>query len=450
MLSKNILHLLFTILFILLSVLVVIIQAVEIPNHQNSIVDNFLTAISSDLNKDTKISKKIFTSFPDNLIFVIWQKKSNNNWNILLYDKKNINVKLLKNPFINVNPLCRVYQKRDTKNNFVVWIYKYNIGIFFVDILLPILLIVFVYLVVLLLIELLIRKKNDKFEDLWVKDYKISQGFKNNFDFTTIYNIVRLGVTIETYLTNALKIALEYFKWAKCTIYLKQGHNFIDYSTGNKLKQKNIIFPQNGNQKGKYFIPLYPYNYTELLGYLYFETNSKFYISDILFFLKWLFSERAKYIFFGQEKQKKYIKILDELLDAESNVFMLFIEVDERENISQNIKDVWSINLNKEIHQKTKFMIPNGIIFELYPFRYAIIQKTQDKNKTIQKITNWINDKENQHFRISREYGDISVTYSCGISFKNKRNIHSQTLINEAQTFYQQAINNGGDQVVGN
>jgi|GEM_PF-5535967 len=290
----------------------------------------------------------------------------------------------------------------------------------------------------------------ENYKELWEKNFKVSEDFKKKFKFEDIFNLIKFGIKPEQYITESLETAKKYFNWDNARLYIHQENNFIDTITKEILETSKVIIPQDGNKKGKIFIPLFPYNVKEIYGYFYFEWNhtEKFNISDILYFLKFFFSDKAKSIFLNYKTLNSIINILYNKLQKDNETAFSILEVDNKEKLTEELGESRINMLNDRIKERMINYFNKSIIFNLSNLMFAIISENIEKEKHILKIEKWINDISEQLYEISLEYGNIALSYSCGVSFQDKRDLHPQVLINEAEQNLKIAIQKGRNQVV--
>ena len=157
---------------------------------------------------------------------------------------------------------------------------------------------------------------------------------------------------------------------------------------------------------------------------------------------------RAKSIFTNYPELEKIINIINDKLKKNHDLSFTLLEVDDKEKLTSSMDISLIEKLNNEIKEKLIVFFNREIIFQISPLVFGFIGVNQKKDEEIDKIKNWISNREIQLYNISNQYGSIALTFSCGITFKNNREIHPLTLINEAENLLKTAIENGRNQVV--
>lgn len=479
---KNILILSFTIIYILLSIVFITFQVFELKSIQNKDIDLILEKVAKEI-KEGEIKDATLKSLKPEIFFAIWLKKDKN-WEIVIYDKY-INVNNIDNPLSipsQIIYLSRTYLKNIGDSQFIVWVNKFAKEYYIKNIFFPVLIILFIYLLITFIINIIfypVRGVNyfedsnpsynylenqeakldisnskeseilKEYRELWTKNYKISDDFKNNFPFKKIYELIKFGIKPEDYLKNCLEIATTYFKWENPTIYLRQKDYFIDIIDKKIVDEKSIEIPIKGDKKGDIYIPLYPFNNESLFGYLYFQWHklNDFFIADILYFLKYIFSEDSKLIFMNQKEQEEVIAYLDKLLNKKNNdVAVILFAVDNRERLMIQLKPANFEILNNNIFNRIKLDYKKDYLFKIMPLFFGVIAENIIKDKLLEYLEKWKN--QNHTYNIASNEPNISVTFSIGLSTRGNRDIHPIVLINEAQNYLRIARNNGGNQVI--
>jgi len=290
------------------------------------------------------------------------------------------------------------------------------------------------------------------YKNLWIKNFKISDKFKNNFPFVKINDLISVTIRSADYLKECLNIAQTYFQWLNSKIFISQNNRFINVFNKETLNESDIRIAENSNRRGDIFIPLYPYNKNNVFGFLNFkwDRNYDFNIADILYFLKFIFSEKAKNIFIFENEADKVINIVSQKMEKYNEVFFGLIQADNREKIFNNLNVNQKERLNNKIKELIIKKINNINFLQVNTLSYIFFGEEVQKEIFILLIKDFISNIENQNFNIDNVYGNIAITYSCGVSFKNKRNIHAVTLIKEAEANFNNAEKNGGNNVVFN
>jgi len=289
-----------------------------------------------------------------------------------------------------------------------------------------------------------------EYKKLWEKNFKISDDFKNNFPFSEISELIKIGTKPEKYIKDALFISSKYFKWNKPKMFIAQKENLIEIISKESLNTSEINIPFNGKQRGNFFIPLFPYNTNSIYGYFSFEWENEnpFYLSDILYFLKFLFSENAKFIFLNYSEIENIVNVLNKKLEKNEQIFVALIQADDKEKIISTLNNNEIEKLNNKILNNINDLFVNDLIYSISDFLYIIIGINFNKDKKIQEIESWLKNPDNQHYRVSSLYGDIAFTFSAGISLKDGRNIEALTFLNEAENKLKKALLSGGNRLI--
>ena len=505
---KNIIILFLTILVVILTVFILSFQYFyEVPKNQNDDIEEVLFKLTKEIENKT-LTNKTISSFKSDLFYVIWIKNKKEEWIPKIYDKNRFKNTTLYPDSVpkNLSNNVKIVKKKIGSFNYIVWGNRFSLDYYIANILILFLFIALIYLILLFLITILFgnskkeeieekqrekenkderldynlteeefdgllsdyneedeeepinkepdlekEKITDDYKDLWIKHFKISDNFKSNFPFEKIYNLLKFGTKPEDYIKDGLEIAKEYFGFVNPKIYVSQKNVFVDPLTKEILPEEKIEIPLKGDKKGDVCIPLFPYTIKKLFGYFYFEWNKSdnFLIADILYFLKYFFSEEAKTIFLNHKEQEDTIEYLKEKMEKKGDdVFVAIIGMDNIDKIKLDLKNTEKEKLNKNVLDKVLDDFGANYIFNIPPFCVGIIGEDSNKEKEIEKIEKWISDIEKHNYPISNQYGNIALSFSCGISFKNNRNIHPLTLINEAENYLKIARMQGGNQIV--
>ncbi len=292
-----------------------------------------------------------------------------------------------------------------------------------------------------------------EYKDLWIKDFKISDNFKKNFPFKPINDLVRFSVNPQDYIRSALEIATSYFKWESCTFYISQNGSIIDVFSKQILDTAELNIPLKGDIKGRMHIPLYPYNTDEIYGFLSFvwEKQDKFFIADILFFLKFMFSDYAKHIFTDEKIKNELFNKVDLSFKKNSSKtnFVAFISVDKRDTLSKEIKSSWKELLDTKIHENLFKKFTDSTMYHVSPFCYILYGSTNDKAQFGVNLEKWLEDEVIHTYEISKDYGSVTLTFSTGIEFSEKKTEQNvEKLITSAENKSIKASKQGGNQLI--
>ncbi|MBN2544629.1 MAG: hypothetical protein JXB50_02450 [Spirochaetes bacterium] len=483
--TKVILKLLVTIIMFFIIGLVYLIYYSKIEDKYNKTLNKIINEVHYNImnNKIDEIEK---IKIPGNTIITLWMKSQRSQWIPIIVDKKIIRPNILKeskdipkipSSFKIITKQLMIDIRRDGYN-YLIWSNRFNYNFIVKNIILLLLYIIAGYIILIMIFELLINPEKTSYQfnesggnfieisnksqnellndykNLWSKNFKISNNFKNNFPFVKIYNLISLTIKPIDYLKECLQIAQNYFQWNNSNFYIFQNNIFFDIYNNETLKESYLKIAENSSCKGDIYIPLYPYNKNNIFGFLYFNwtKDADLNIADIIYLLKFIFSDKAKNIFIFENEAEKVVNIVNQMMEKDNNneVFFSVIKADNREKIINNLK----VNQKEKLNKKLKELINskfNDINFaQINDLFYIFFGECEKKEVMISQIKDFISNIENQNFNIDNEYGNIAITYSCGVSFKNKRNIHAVTLIKEAEANFNNAENNGGNMVLFN
>jgi hypothetical protein len=448
----------------------------QIPEMEKAKTDEafyIIKKIDSDLNNFGEVKNDTLRSINPNFFYAVWIQERSRNWLPVAYNKKYLIEKELISPVIRPYKINKTFELfpqinplRINNSQYYMWMIKYNIDYYLKYIGLPILFFILFYLVFILMIELIFiekvnpeiihkKEEDNKFYDeddtfckegsnagilksyreLWEKNFKITDDFKNNFPFDKISKLIKFSTTPIIYLKDSLEFATNYFGWKNSKIYISQNDKIIDTITNEIIDESEIKIPVDGHQKGPIFIPLFPYNSEKLYGYLFFEWDkeNKYHIADILFFLKFLFSDKAKPIFTNHNNLEKLKNILEVKLNKNFEIGFAILEVENKNRLLEELKREWIDKLNHDIKEKLIESFTKEMIFNIGDLYFCIIAENINQKDFINKIEKWINNIDLHFYNVSNEYGSIAVSYIYGVSFKSNRNIHPISLINEAE-----------------
>jgi hypothetical protein len=489
---KKTLTIILTVMTLLLAGVMSFFQYLDMLKNQDIKADEILRTVSYELKKG-QISEDTVKMLKPNFFHVIWHKTGQNKWIPVIYDRNAFDFSA-KSPEVPQH-FARSYSRTIDNNEFVIWINSFNIDYYLQYIGIMLLTILLAYLVLMLLVTLVFSRTENETEDyvdfdnessmpygqsgisdeydfdeykyedhktgdgkisadykeLWMKHFKISDHFKENFPFEKIMNLVRFGAVPSTYLNEALLISREYFNWINPKIYLRQNGKFIDGHSKSVLDESAVNIPLKGDAKGDIYIPLFPYNSSSVFGYLNYtwKNDYLFHIADILYFLKLLFSEDAKFIFTDSVKNEKILDELKTKFDRKNNeVFAAILSVDNKHKFFNILKNHQITKVDRDFFNRILADFRKDTAFYIRPFYYGIIGDRVVKEKQISVIEEWINNENKHNYSVDNEFGNIAITFSCGLSFKGDRNISPQTLINEAENYRKIAGDQGGNQVV--
>lgn len=481
---KKIIQIMFTIVFVLISAFFLVFQYIEISKDQNETAKMILTKLYVEY-KQGELSELTLSNIPKSFFYAIWIKEYKKNWRPFIYDNKKISVHDLKAPNkipVSINKLLRVYNRKINDIDFVIWINKFNTEFFMKNVILTFLILLLLYFIMMLTIEIFYREnylqyekdmieedsehvyrtaKNvisenepeniedliEHYKELWNKNFKISDDFKRNFPFKDLNDIMNFGITPEKYINDSIEIASDYFNWKNPKLYIHQKDLFIESSSKDILDISNIPIPANGTKKGSLYIPLFPYSIKSIYGFFYFEWDKKenFYLSDILFFLKYFFSEKAKNIFVNYKELENIIDIIKKKLDNNLDISISMIEADNTSRLKEELKPEWLSDLDEKVKNNLSNTFKDHFIFKIANFNYGVINNKTSPDKYINDLKNWMNNTGMHNYEMSNEYGNIALTFSCGTASRSNRDLHPLTLINEAEKYLKSAKKKGGN-----
>lgn len=295
------------------------------------------------------------------------------------------------------------------------------------------------------------EKESDELEayrEIWIRDFKVSNNFIENFPLSSMYRLFRFSFTPEQYILKGLQVGTHYFGWENAGVYISQKDDFINIETGKKLNTESLRIISSPQMYGIVHIPLYPYSKTNLFGFLEFTWNKdeNLVMSDILYFLKVLFSNEIKPIFTNQENNENLKERLNDILNANSDVALAFLEADNRHKLFKELSEDEANILNMKISDDIMQAFSGYIVFEVFPFVYGLCGNSEEKD-AIYKLKNFLADKDEHNYFISPSRGNVAVTFSIGLSSKRERNINIQKLIKEAENELDNALDCGGNRV---
>ncbi|MCH5149169.1 MAG: hypothetical protein J1G30_00765 [Spirochaetales bacterium] len=288
----------------------------------------------------------------------------------------------------------------------------------------------------------------DAYREIWTRDFKISDDFTEKFPLLLMYRLFRFGFTPEQYILKGLQIGTHYFGWENAGIYISQKDDFINIKTGKKLNIESLRIISSPQMHGVVHIPLYPYSKTNLFGFFEFTwiKNENLVMSDILYFLKILFSNEIKPIFTNQKNNESLKERLSDMLNTNKNVTLAFLEADNRYKLFEELSEDEANILNMKISDDIMQAFSGYVVFEVFPFIYGLCENSKEED-TIYKLKNFLADKDKHNYFISPSRGNVAVTFSIGLSSKKERDIDIQKLIDEAENELDNALDCGGNRV---
>ena len=288
----------------------------------------------------------------------------------------------------------------------------------------------------------------EAYREIWERDFKVSDNFIENFPLLSMYRLFRFSLTPEQYILKGLHVGTVYFGWKNAGVYIAQKDEFINIETGEKLNASSLNIISSPQMNGTVHVPLYPYSKTNLFGFLEFtwDKDENLVMSDILYFLKVLFSDEIKPIFTNQKNNENLKERLNDILNANNDVTLAFLVADSRYKLFQELSEDEANILNMKISDDIMQAFSGYVVFEVFPFVYGLCENSEEED-AIYKLKSFLADKDEHNYFISPTRGNIAVTFSIGLSSKKERNIDIQKLIEEAESELDAALDCGGNRV---
>ena len=288
----------------------------------------------------------------------------------------------------------------------------------------------------------------DAYSEIWGRNFKVSDDFLENFPLSRMYRFFRFSFSPERYILTGLQVGTSYFNWKNPAIYIVQEDEFINVKNGETLDVSTLNIVSNPQMRGVVHIPLYPYSKTTLFGFLEFtwDKDEDFIMSDILYFLKVLFSNEIKTIFTNQRNNQNLKERLNDIIEANEDVTIAFLEVDNRFKIFSELSEDEVNILNMKISDDVMQEFVGYVVFEVFPFVYGVCDNSPEED-TKDKLERFFAKSEEHNYFISPTRGNIAVTFSAGISSKNERDIDIQNLLEEAECGLDLSLDHGGNRI---
>ena len=288
----------------------------------------------------------------------------------------------------------------------------------------------------------------EAYSEIWGRDFKVSDDFLENFPLSQMYRLFRFSFTPERYILTGLQVGTSYFNWKNPAIYIVQEDEYINVKNGDVLDVSTLNIVSNPQMRGTVHIPLYPYSKSTLFGFLEFtwDIDDDFVMSDILYFLKVLFSNEIKTIFINQRNNQNLKERLNDIIVANDDVTIAFLEVDNRHKILNELSEDEVNILNMKISDDVMQEFVSYVVFEVFPFIYGVCDNSPEED-TKDKLEGFFAKSEEHNYFISPTRGSIAVTFSAGISSKNERDIDIQNLLEEAECGLDLSLDHGGNRI---
>ncbi len=481
-----------------------LIQLLNIPTYQNNDINKLIDKVNSELNS-REVNDYSLVSIEKGSFVCLFTKLSSGKMVPLIYNTTFFTNGFSEpaDVYRTYKKAIRIYENSISGRKFVVWVNKFNVYYYIKYLIIPMCVIFLIYCVIMLLTTLLLGSGNsfsennedvkynghnkdddsdtelyetldmynndynettetemsseatssdtihpeDEYVNLWTRNFKISDQFKTNFPFTQLLRHLKFSYLPEEYIYKCIGTATEYFKWQNPEVYISQKDDFIECKNKGVLEKSEISVATDGLKKGDIFIPLYPYSKSRIFGYLRFTWNNDFpfFISDILYFLKFIFSQEARNIFANTKQNVLFKERIDKLIENNTDITVAVIEVDHKErykfDLNQDEKNILNMKILDDITQE----LHSSTIFESFNFVYLSIKPSIQSEFT--KELELFCSNKNRNYYISPARGNIAVTFSIGVSSLNGRTVNAATIISEAELLLDSAIESGGDQI---
>ena len=285
-------------------------------------------------------------------------------------------------------------------------------------------------------------------QELWLHSFAPTEEYTNNFPINKIERELKYCYRAEEYILSCLNIANSFFPWVSSRIFIVQKNMLCDCKTRSMLELDSVLPTVSKGAKGEIFIPLYPYSKTKLFGYLQFDWDNENDIpfADILHFLKLTFSQEAKLIFVSNKQNQAFKERLQNLMIQEDHVSIAAIEADDRLRYLQELNVDERNILNLKILDEITTMLQPAIVIETFQFKYIAI-KTVD-SEDFQRELEVLQSQQDHNYFISPVRGNVATTFSIGLSSLKNRKINATQFIYEAEVALDNAVNQGGDQLI--
>lgn len=278
----------------------------------------------------------------------------------------------------------------------------------------------------------------------------MSDNFKSKFDFSSLNSLVRLGMSASDYISSALAIGSQFFAWDECSIYCSQDGQMINIVSGEKLEETNLDIPTKGDKKGQMYVPLFPFSSEDLFGYFYLKWTKieNFKLTDLMYYLKLVFSKESCFIFDQQFQSEMYDLVGRNLNKGKETAFAV-ISVDNRDKIAKECSENEVGLLNQAVLKKLVKDFRRFEVVSITPLKYAIVSNKFVKEKVLKIFDKWICASAKSVYSIGGMQ-NFALSFSCGISFKsdNAENLASEkNMMERAESLLRVSINEGGNKI---
>lgn len=157
----------FTIIFILLSIVLIGFEAMEIPKDQNAKIDTILEKITPEVRVG-RINPRTINTLPPDTFYAIWAQNDDEVWQPLIVNS-GVVIRQQDGPTHIPQEFAwaaRSYLKTSDNVNYIVWINKYNPEFYIKNVIIVALFLMLFYLILVLVISVLFsNKQNEVYED---------------------------------------------------------------------------------------------------------------------------------------------------------------------------------------------------------------------------------------------------------------------------------------------
>ncbi|MBQ3922026.1 MAG: hypothetical protein II707_01920, partial [Spirochaetales bacterium] len=146
----------FTIIFILLSIVLIGFEAMEIPKDQNAKIDTILEKITPEVRVG-RINPRTINTLPPDTFYAIWAQNDDEIWQPLIVNS-GVVIRQQDGPTHIPQEFAwaaRSYLKTSDNVNYIVWINKYNPEFYIKNVIIVALFLLLFYLILVLVISVL-------------------------------------------------------------------------------------------------------------------------------------------------------------------------------------------------------------------------------------------------------------------------------------------------------
>jgi len=157
----------FTIIFVLLSVVFIGFETMEIPKDQNAQIDSILEKLTPEVRVG-HINPRTLNTLPPDTFYAIWAQDDDEIWQPLIVNN-GVTIRKQDGPTHIPQEFAwaaRTYLKTSDNINYIVWINKYNPEFYIKNVIIVALFLLLFYLILVLVISVLFgNKQNEVYED---------------------------------------------------------------------------------------------------------------------------------------------------------------------------------------------------------------------------------------------------------------------------------------------